>query len=893
MDRKANDIISEHDEKFSKGKFVNVRRNSLFSEFRNRLDSIHSKTVEKSDLMAVYGEGGCGKSMFIADLYSECLKGNECHVARYDFERGCDSEIFMKSISEALKQDYPGSFIFPYFDRVCWQREKEEGKPIGRYSLHVPSLLDARPELWEAMTHFSAVIPQLSKASEVIKGMDQGLSALKTLWKIDRTEFRSVNNRIAGLSKEALEREIPRYFAEDLSRCIKANQKPLVILVDSFEQTAGKDISWLVSSIRGLICSIPGILWVIAGREKPVRGVFSYETVKDNFYEMGEFTDEEAKELLDSAGIKNGLQDSIIKTVGKTAFMMGFTTQIYLELMEQAEVFEKEDKPLKILGKKVRFFCQQEPGKDGVSRTKVERSSFKEIFSLYLSLFNREERRVFFALAYVGKWNVRIAKAVLDAVNPDNSEKDFAEPYQKAYKSVISRNYIHQIDYDDEPEDWKEKDVSFKCMMQFERSLAGYISSVTPDIEYKDIDRNFRHEIIRIAVKTAADICDDSPFMNQEQAREASELLVFYLMLNETDEMEFIKNLEYSEEKLERNAEFSLTYTDMDEIFRILYEFARNTYGERSPAAAVVALYMAASRMNILYSPSEEDEVEDGNFLTAAGLAKYAHEVLQEAGEQYRKELMLAKICRIYFREKLNLGDEELLEDVDLINGCVEKIMTSNISKADCFIESFKDYLLSCEDVAGCGYKRRGYELKSYIIKCRESRGVRAAVVEHLEQLYFALTALKASNGDELSDFYKDSVRIRDNVGKFLLETDPSNLSPHEYCVYIRLTSELEMLYDKTSEIGDPTYREIRAKINEDWIYFKDGVFSNEVRKWNSAYTQKERKDVISKIIDYCFDTSLRCRRAGDYAGNPEKYRNRTHEKLEQVDATLKVDTEW
>lgn len=381
-------------------------------------------------VLCYYGIGGIGKTCFVNKLCRVIrgVEGNElrlldkidCNYIRYDFgaeKSGTDKLSillsFRKQLGEADKD-----FKFFRFDSAVLLYAKRSGVSIEKDET-AKALLEGNPWL-DAVLSTVGTVPGIGWVSGVIQAINKSAKTVRDSVSkhMDEARYRYHLNEIDSLEMPELLKKLHEYFILDMRYNMQqVATKPVIVFMDTYERyidTLNREISmitedyWLRKGNRSVIRSIPGILWVITGREKlywaeddawgepKAEGQLSQmsEEEKDALAEthleqhlLGDLCQKDATGFLKKAGITNdALCIQLYKLTNGTPLFLDICVDTYYDLCSEG--------------------IPTEPEQFGEDLT--------QLISRYLSNMTNENREMTYFLACLGKWNnedvQRIAK---------------------------------------------------------------------------------------------------------------------------------------------------------------------------------------------------------------------------------------------------------------------------------------------------------------------------------------------------------------------------------------------------------------------------------------------------------------------------------------------------
>ena len=187
-------------------------------------------------------------------------------------------------------------------------------------------------------------IPLIGTFAKVIYYADAGKNLIQ-----DRLRNRKLRERlleIENTSVEDIKEHLAYYFSIDLKENLKNEKRPFVFFIDTYEKLVNeltqvgdplKNDLWLRSD-EGLICRIPNVIWVIAGREK-LKWLGLDESWEGTLEQhlLGTLPFQDTSSFLKTAGIQ---KDELIKQI----FNLTHGTPMYLDMCVDTYVKLKESR---------------------------------------------------------------------------------------------------------------------------------------------------------------------------------------------------------------------------------------------------------------------------------------------------------------------------------------------------------------------------------------------------------------------------------------------------------------------------------------------------------------------------------------------------------------------
>ncbi len=258
--------------------------------FERKFRVLSENWREEYYVLCYYGIGGVGKTSFLDKLCRVIrgVEGNEtrlldkidCNYIRYDFDAkssGTDKLTILLSLRRQLGE-VEKNFKFFRFDSAVLLYAKKNGISIEKDE-KAQSLLENNPWL-DAVVSTVGTVPVVGWVSGVIQAIDKSAKTTREAIRkhMDESRYKYHLNEIDGMELPDLLKNLHRYFIEDMKYNMQqVATKPLVVFLDTYEKYIDTvnnkrkmliEDYWLRKGSNSVIQSIPGVLWVIAGREK-------------------------------------------------------------------------------------------------------------------------------------------------------------------------------------------------------------------------------------------------------------------------------------------------------------------------------------------------------------------------------------------------------------------------------------------------------------------------------------------------------------------------------------------------------------------------------------------------------------------------------------------------
>ncbi|AKB35897.1 Kinesin light chain [Methanosarcina siciliae C2J] len=289
---------------FDKNERPFVDRETYIQALREALNNLDQKDYS---VLVYYGVGGIGKTSLRKELSKLLEKHKESHKnlnviwANVDFsiESHRQMDKFLIILKNQLHEKYGVKFhLFDIGHAVYWRKVNPQ----------LPLLKDSYSEgsiVTDLLDTFGGLV---SINYRSIKSIVESAPDRFKEWALKRDE--AIAN-IVNMEAAEIEKKLPIFWANDLADYLNFTSSSAVIFIDTYEALweshrgqgnfNSKD-KW----VRDLVAELPGVLWVICGRE-----ALRWEEVDEdwnNYLEqqhIGKLPEKDAVDLLNICGVEN------------------------------------------------------------------------------------------------------------------------------------------------------------------------------------------------------------------------------------------------------------------------------------------------------------------------------------------------------------------------------------------------------------------------------------------------------------------------------------------------------------------------------------------------------------------------------------------------------------
>lgn len=249
-----------------------------------------------------YGFGGIGKTRLTEQLRKEMDEKlpNSLHVY-YDLSKKQESSQVLLELHQELIRK--ASFTFYRFEYAFYLYTKKTTGTAN--SPQVQTLVDQHPSL-KILLFTLGLIPGGGTLTTALSTADEGIARIRELINKDWANFSCMET----MEPEDLYKHLPQYFAADMRDNMRKRTDPVVIFLDTYEALVNelsqigdplKNDEWLRED-DGVIPGIPGVLWVISGREK-LKWVDWDESLEQHL--LGSLSKPDAIQFMEKCGISD------------------------------------------------------------------------------------------------------------------------------------------------------------------------------------------------------------------------------------------------------------------------------------------------------------------------------------------------------------------------------------------------------------------------------------------------------------------------------------------------------------------------------------------------------------------------------------------------------------
>ena len=323
-------------------------RAAFWQQYR-RLEEEIAQEEANVHVLTYYGIGGIGKSSLLKKIMEEMDERVEDPLYVYfDFNLQQESRHVLDALKNKLAESC--KFEFPLYELGAYIYAKKVGENPD--APEVKPLLKKSPAV-ELLLNIAGEIPVVGSATKILDLAEKGVAAFRGYLQEHRKELR----QIEYMEAEELYDYLPSLFAEDMTHAMEKCDAPLVILLDTYERlvnemsSTGEPLSkdvWLRGE-DGLVQNVPGVLWVIAGREK-----LKWERFDSEWKEaleqhlLGSLSSQDSDQFLLAAGVADAaLRSDLYGLTMGTPVYLDLCVDQYRRLVERgaeprAEMFGRD-----------------------------------------------------------------------------------------------------------------------------------------------------------------------------------------------------------------------------------------------------------------------------------------------------------------------------------------------------------------------------------------------------------------------------------------------------------------------------------------------------------------------------------------------------------------------
>ena len=396
--------------------------------FERKFQAFYHDWREVTCTLSFYGIGGVGKTSLINKLCRVIrgLEGHDrlildainCSYFVYDFESekaNFDKLSILFQFRKQLKSIDP-AFLFHHFDSAVLLYAKKTGRNLD-LDQKVDSLLESNPWL-NGFVKMAGFIPGMSWIPSAVEAFDKVDSIYTDFSEqySNKKLYQDHLQEIDMLEASELLDKLHSYFISDMNHNMRYIAKePIVVFLDAYEKyidNNNKDSymitvdHWLRKGIgHGVMRSIPGILWVVAGRDRLDWSDDDWEEILPE-RPFDELSEEEKRALAESELEQHLLGDlsfpdavSYMRKAGLTA------SSLHKPLYDLSR-----GTPLYLYVCINTYLSLQAQGR--VPTVTDFGSNLEELVSRYLNCMSDAHREIALFLACLGKWTDESVKEI-------------------------------------------------------------------------------------------------------------------------------------------------------------------------------------------------------------------------------------------------------------------------------------------------------------------------------------------------------------------------------------------------------------------------------------------------------------------------------------------------
>ena len=441
-----------------------VDRETYIQALKNALSNLGQKDYS---ILVYYGVGGIGKTSLRKEFPKVLEKHNEFHKnpdviwAYIDFsiESHRQTEKFLVILKNELQEKYRIKFHLFDIGYATYWRKVNPQIPLLRESYSEESIVT---DLLDFFGGFVSI-----NYSSIKKVIESAPDRFKE-WTLKR-ETEIVN--ITNMEATEIEKNLPALWARDMVDHLKYTSSSAVIFIDTYEALwenhrgqgnfNSKD-KW----IRDLVAELPGLLWVICGRQ-----ALRWEEIDPDWkeyieqYQIGNLPEKYAVDLLNLCEVKEENIQKIILDGSKGV-------PYYLDLAIDTYNQIKKDR---------------QPVPNDFARTP------SEIFEMFIKYLDKQETETLKVLSAPRFWDYYLFEALVKKFNTGYSLTAFSDLGSFSFTSKNSDDkwYMHQL-MKESLQEYQDPDLRKRV----HRFIFEYYSEKLRAIDIKNITEEHKNALL-------------------------------------------------------------------------------------------------------------------------------------------------------------------------------------------------------------------------------------------------------------------------------------------------------------------------------------------------------------------------------------------------------------
>lgn len=286
-----------------------------------------------------YGIGGIGKTSLLKKLAAEMEEKMANPIYAYiNLESASESRVVLERLKNKLQEK--AKFSFPLLDLGLYVYAKKIGESAN--SPEIKQLTEKSPVLGLLLSVVDT-IPVVSIASKLLSIADKSVAYIRNYLHMHSREL----SKIEYMEPEELYKYLPMLFSIDMANNTKSAKEPVVVFFDTYESLVNelnqlgealKNDEWIRGD-NGIVLNIPGVLWVIAGREKLRWARFNpdwEETISAHI--LGNLSMADSLMFLEKAGVGGAeLRRKLFELTNGTPVYLDLCVDQFMQISESGE----------------------------------------------------------------------------------------------------------------------------------------------------------------------------------------------------------------------------------------------------------------------------------------------------------------------------------------------------------------------------------------------------------------------------------------------------------------------------------------------------------------------------------------------------------------------------
>lgn len=441
-----------------------VDRGTYIQAFENALNNLEQKDYS---ILVYFGIGGIGKTSLRKELLKLLEKCNEYKdkldviwaYVDFSIESHQQPDKFLVILKNQLREKYGVNFHLFDIGHAAYWRKVNPQVPLLRESYSEESIVT---DLLDIFGGFVSI--NYSSVKRIVELTPYRFKE----WALKREK--EIAN-IVDMEAVDIGKNLPAFWASDLTDYLKSSSNSAVIFIDTYEalwdnHRAQGDFNSKDKWIRDLVAELPGVLWVICGRE-----ALSWEETDPDWKEyleqnhIGKLPEKDAIDLLNICGVGDEKIQKIILDGSKgVPYYLDLAIDTYNQIKKK-----------------------RQPVPDDFAKTPAD------IFNMFIKYLDKQEIETLKVLSAPRVWDYYLFEVLIKKFNTGYPLTAFSDMKRFSFTSQNSDGkwYMHQL-MRESLQDYQNSDLKNRV----HRFIFEHYNEKLKDINIKNVKEEHKNALV-------------------------------------------------------------------------------------------------------------------------------------------------------------------------------------------------------------------------------------------------------------------------------------------------------------------------------------------------------------------------------------------------------------